>query len=40
MNTHRFNADKLRNTKMFKDFEGEIWRNVADDIERSPRVLL
>lgn len=40
VNTHRFNTDKLRNAKMFKDFEGEIRRKVANDIKRSPGILL
>ncbi len=40
MNTHEFDTDKLRNGKMFKNFEGEIRREVANDVERRPGVLL
>lgn len=40
VNTHRFDTDKLRNAKMFKDFEGKIRRKVANNIERSPGILL
>ena len=40
VNTHRFDTDKLRNANMFKDFDGKIRRKVANDIERSPGILL
>jgi hypothetical protein len=39
-NTHRFDTNKLRNAKMFEDFEGKIRRNVANDVEGSPGILL
>ena len=40
MNTHRFNTNQLRYTKVFKDFDGEVRSKIADDIKRSPGVLL
>ena len=40
VNTHRFDTNKLWNAKMFEDFDGKIWRKVANNIERSPGILL
>ena len=38
--THGFQRKKLWYTEMFKDFEGEVGRKVADDVECSLGILL